>query len=288
MRRSTPKSFLYVPGNRPDLFDKAMKSETEALILDLEDAVPMDAKDAARTAVTQWLSTRTTTQEVWVRIDGNAIEEDLAALTPNKFDGIMLAKAEPESLANLDAALPKNVPVIGLIESARGLTSISEMCAVSRVHTFGIGEVDLLADLRIQRNSLAATAAANQLRLQIVTSCAAAGLAAPVAPTSTDFRDLKAFATSTRELVDLGFRSRTAIHPTQCPIINETLTPSIAQVERSKDILQRLTKANGGPAIGANGQFIDAAVAREAEEALSRAVSSRPKHSNSRSSNATA
>ena len=61
---------------------------------------------------------------------------------------------------------------------------------------------------------------------------AAAGLLAPVAPTSTDFRDLDSFRTTTRALLDLGFRSRTAIHPAQVPVINEVLTPGEGEVGR--------------------------------------------------------
>lgn len=278
MGTALPKSFLYVPGDQPKLFDKAARSTADALILDLEDAVPIHAKEDARAAVSTWLSTRTDSKKIWVRIDADAVSEDLAALSPFTLDGIVLAKAELEPLALVDDFLPGNVPVIGLIESARGLMALPAMSAVGRVLTFGVGEVDLLADLRIRRNAETASAI-DHLRLQIVVACAAAGLAAPLAPTSTDFRDLDAFSASTRRFVDLGFRSRTAIHPAQCSIINDALTPDSEQAELSKDIIGRLAAANGGTAVDRRGRLIDTAVAREAAETLARSEPIATEHS---------
>jgi citrate lyase subunit beta/citryl-CoA lyase len=264
-----PKSFLYVPANKPALFAKALAGDAEALILDLEDAVPLADKAAARTAVADWLG-QETRPTAWVRVGADALADDVAALSGASYGGVMLAKADERSVRELDALLPAGVPVIGLVETAAALQQLPSLAAVPRVVTFGIGEVDLLADLRLTAGP-ATAGTVDALRLQVVVACAAAGLAAPVAPTSTDFRDLEAFAASTAHLVALGFRSRTAIHPGQCALINRALTPADDDVAAATDVVERFDRAESGVAVDARGALIDAAVVRGARETLSRA-----------------
>jgi citrate lyase subunit beta/citryl-CoA lyase len=190
-----------------------------------------------------------------------------------------VAKCSTAVLDRLGAALEARVDgsgsaarpgVVGLVESAEALRDLSSMARNPIVTTFGIGEVDLLADLRLARTHRSA-AAIDGLRTQVVLHCAAAGLSAPVAPTSTAFRDLEAFRESTRHLHDLGFRSRTAVHPLQVPVIHEVLTPDQAAVEAARDILARFERAGGGVTTDERGRLIDAAVVREARETMSRA-----------------
>jgi citrate lyase subunit beta / citryl-CoA lyase len=142
------------------------------------------------------------------------------------------------------------------------------MAQAPHLATVGIGEVDLLADLRVSRS---AGSVIDSLRLQVVVEAAAVGLLAPVAPTSTDFRDLDSFRTTTRALVDLGFRSRTAIHPAQVPVINEVLTPGEAEVAAARDVLARFEQAGEGVTTDVHGHLIDLAVVRGARETLTRA-----------------
>lgn len=275
-----PRSFLYVPGTRPDLFDKAFAGPADALILDLEDAVPFLDKPAAREAITAWLASHSTADrmtETWVRVSAEFLADDFAAVVRPGLDGVVVAKSSPEVLTSAAAIMARLeversldlVPVVGLVETAAALRDLTSPGRPDRVMTFGIGEVDLLGDLRIRRTARNA-AVIDALRLQVVQACAAAGLSAPVAPTSTDFRDLDAFETGTRRLVDLGFRSRTAIHPSQVDIINAALTPSPAELAEADNLIARFDDAQGGVAVDATGSLIDAAVVREAREILSR------------------
>jgi citrate lyase subunit beta/citryl-CoA lyase len=237
--------------------------------LDLEDSVPAADKVVARREAQQWLRSCRMRPPTWVRVNAESIEQDVDALAGATYDGIVLAKAEVAALEVLDTKLSGRTPVIGLIESALGLLQLSEITAMAGVATLGLGEVDLLADLRIRR-SQASEAAIDGLRMRIVIACAAAGLSAPVAPTSTDFRDLGAFAASTRKLMDLGFRSRTAIHPDQCAVINEALEPGPADLAAAEAVLSRFAEAGDGVALDASGRLIDAAVVRHANEIISR------------------
>lgn len=278
-----PSSWLYVPASKPSLFDKAVDSSAEALILDLEDAVPQPEKAQARQDVAEWLTANGARGEVghvngkpiWVRINAEHVTQDVAALVgPDGAAlcaGVILAKAEPEVLETLHEVTRGALPVIGLVESAAGLRALDQMAAFSGVETFGIGEVDLLADLRMRRSS-ATTAAVDVIRLQVVMACAAAGLRAPLAPTSTDFRDLDAFAETTRTFQDLGFRARTAIHPGQCTVINTVFTPTAEDIDAAQRILDHSARASGGVALDDAGRLIDAAVVRGAAETLERAA----------------
>ena len=267
-----PRSLLYVPGNRSDLVAKGASSAADAVVVDLEDSVPPDDKDQARDVVRRWLAERPGSPQLWVRIDAAALDEDLVILEPNLPDGIMLAGCRVAGLERLEswwarASLPDR-PVVGLIEDAAGLREIGAMAQAPHLATVGIGEVDLLADLRVSRR---AGAVIDSLRLQVVVDAAAAGLLAPVAPTSTDFRDLESFRATTRAMLDLGFRSRTAIHPAQVPVINEVLTPGENEVEAARDVLSRFEDAGGGVTTDQHGRLIDLAVVRGARETLARA-----------------
>lgn len=306
-RGAWPTSWLYVPANKPALLEKAAHSHADALIVDLEDAVPQPEKGRARRTLTEWMSARAVSRTeliaaaqtnsgqaenaaehragsvngkpVWVRINAGHVAEDIAALTgPDGIvlcTGVVLAKAEPEALAELEGVTKNRIPIIGLVESAVGLRKLEEMATSESVVTFGIGEVDLLADLRMRR-SYAAEAAIDAIRLQVVIICAAAGLRAPLAPTSTDFRDLSAFAASTRKFQDLGFRARTAIHPAQCAVVNTAFTPTGEEIDEARKIVDRSAKASGGVTLDDSGRLIDAAVVRGAIETLERVRAASP------------
>ena len=267
-----PRSLLYIPGNRSDLLAKGPRSAADAVVVDLEDSVPAGEKEQARDIVQRWLAARPGGPQRWVRIDAAVLDEDLVILERHPPDGVMLAGCRAAGLERLESwwareSLPDR-PVVGLIEDAAGLREIGAMAEAPHLATVGIGEVDLLADLRVSRR---AGAVIDALRLQVVVDAAASGLLAPVAPTSTDFRDLDSFRTTTQAMLDLGFRSRTAIHPAQVPVINEVLTPGENEVAAARDVLARFEGAGGGVTTDQHGRLIDLAVVRGARETLGRA-----------------
>ncbi|MCC3266955.1 HpcH/HpaI aldolase/citrate lyase family protein [Arthrobacter gengyunqii] len=283
-----PRSFLYVPGNKPDLFAKAAAGPADAVILDLEDAVPLGQKDEARKSVRTWLLAEgerlaarsgTTRQEQWVRVNADDFAADLQSVASPALDGIFLAKcgkASVQEAAELLAALAADgrlspgVSIIGLIEDAAALVDLASITDCERLVSLAVGEVDLMADLRMTRSE-ASEPALDSIRTRIVIACAAAGLSAPVSPTSTAIRDVDAFELSARKLHDLGFRSRTAIHPSQVPVINRVFTPDAAAVAAAKAVLAGFDGVGGGVIVDAGGRMIDEAVLRSARETVSRA-----------------
>jgi citrate lyase subunit beta/citryl-CoA lyase len=191
--RPLPRSYLYVPGDRPDMLAKATGLGSDALIVDLEDAVTPDRKGAARETTVAWLEgmNEPPTCEVWVRINANpqARSEDLRALSePSGIAGIVVAKADPETIDYLAGYLPTSIRLQPLVETAGGVLRLREIATGARVERLQLGEADLSADLGV--DFAAADEILSPIRLQVVVASSAVGVESPVAPVSTEIRDL--------------------------------------------------------------------------------------------------
>lgn len=277
------RSYLYVPGIEPDRLAKSPGRGADAVIADLEDAVAVDAKAAARETVATWLASLSASAvQIWVRINARSPVDDIAVLTGTAA-GVVVPKADRALLERVDAVLadrerdlglPRgSFAVLPLIESAVGLLDLPAVAAGPRVHRVGIGEADLIGELGLRPGTERAELA--PIRLQTVVASAAAGIRAPVAPTSTDFRDLATFRTTSHALLALGFRGRTAVHPAQVPVINEVFTPTVEEVGAARALVELFEAAGSGVVVDERGRMVDEAVARSAREVLSRADRSR-------------
>lgn len=276
------RSYLYVPGDQRDLLDRVGTRGADAVIVDLEDAVAVSAKTTARSTVADWLSTRRISSDVWVRVNAESVEEDLDAVVGSAVHGVVVPKAEPDLLQEVDSCLSRleasrqverPLALIGLVETACGLLTAREVAASPRVRRLGIGEADLLAELRVLPSAMKDEL--TSLRLQVVVASAAAGIGAPIAPTSTDFRDLDALRRSTEALLGLGFRARTAIHPAQLATINQVFTPSAEQTERAQRVVEAYEAAlrqGTGVVTDEHGHMVDVAVVRSSREVLERSA----------------
>ena len=280
----TARSYLYVPGDREAMLAKAVARGADAIICDLEDAVAADRKDAARALASEWLgqqgrSVSRPQPELWVRVNAESVADDVEAVAVPGVTGIVAAKADPEVLALVDAALGRaearhglpagSFAVSALVESAAALLVLPQIAAAPRVVRLAIGEADLTSELGMSPSEGEPELLA--LRVQLVVTSAAAGLQAPVGPVSTDFTDLDALRVSTRRLVRLGFRARSAIHPAQVPVINEVLTPTPHEVEAARALVRRFEAAGGAATTDDDGRLIDLAVIRGARDVLARA-----------------
>lgn len=285
------RSYLYVPGDKPDLLARAPDRGADALIIDLEDGVAASAKQAARGVVAGWLerSAAAAAVEIWVRVNAltaraglDTAQDVKVAVTPG-VTGICLAKCEGvaqlEQLAGLiDAAeagagLPAGaVRVSALLESAQGWLAAPAIAQARRVDRLQLGEADLLADLGMTPGPDEAELIA--LRTQAVVASAAARILAPIGPVSTNFRDLTSLRTTTMRLRRLGFGGRATIHPAQVPIVNEIFTPSPAEIDSARAIIARFEAATAhgtGVIVAEDGAMVDEAVVRAARNTLSRA-----------------
>ncbi|MFG2088905.1 MULTISPECIES: HpcH/HpaI aldolase/citrate lyase family protein [unclassified Spirillospora] len=275
-----PRSYLYVPGNAPDKLGKALARGADALIVDLEDAVPPGGKDAARRAVAGWLRSglRTGGAELWVRVNGGETgEEDVRTLAGiPALTGLVLAKSEDAAhvaaAAGLLAALGDVTTLLmPLLETAGAILDVRDIAGAPRVHRLQIGEVDLAADAGLDPGPDEAELAF--ARGMTVMASAAAGLHPPVGPVSVITSDAEALARSTDRVRRQGFVGRACIHPAQIPVVHEVFTPSAAEVARAEDVLARYkaaAAAGSGVVLDADGRLIDAAVIRTLLTTLAR------------------
>jgi citrate lyase subunit beta/citryl-CoA lyase len=269
------RSALYVPGDAPDKLRKALGRGADELIVDLEDAVAPGRKAMARDIVATWLSgLEPTDVAIWVRVNPGAdgLADIRAIGTADSLAGVVLAKAE--SAADVEAAaavldeLGSSARIVPLLETGAAILRAAEIAAAPRVHRLQVGEADLRADLGVtlgpdERELL-------WVRSQVVVVSAAAGIAPPIAPVSTDFIDLDALRASTEALARLGFVGRACIHPAQVAVVNEVFTPGVEEIATAQDLLDALAAAGSGVALDARGRMIDEAVARQARAVLAR------------------
>ena len=261
----TARSYLYVPGDRPDRLGKALDRAGDAIIVDLEDGVPPPRRDSARGIVAEWLATLSAPRpELWVRVNGGPrLADDLAAVAAGPVTGVVVPKATRAELILADRALDGTaIRLVGLVETAAGLLEASQLAVSARVSHLAIGEADLAADLGMspdEREGLL------PLRMQLVVASAAARLAPPTGPVDVNVRDLSGLAESSRSLRRIGFGARSAIHPDQVPVIEEAFTPSADEVSRARELIAAW---DGGTGVSADGRFVDEAVLRTARRVV--------------------
>lgn len=275
------RSWLYVPGDRPERFEKAVEKGADAIVLDLEDAVSLNRKVEARSLVADWVRNGDHGRaQVWVRVNQGAMGvEDSATVALPGLTGICVPKVDdPSELTDINQVLSAaekehgladgQLPVIPLIESAVGLTRLSSIVSAQRVVQLQVGEVDLAADLGLSGDVDLHLA---PIRSRIVVESVAAGILSPIGPVSTEFRDIEAFRSSTQTVIGQGFVGRACIHPDQVTIVNEMFTPTPEQISVAQDLLDRMNAAireGSGIALDANGRMIDEASARSARRVI--------------------
>lgn len=278
----TARSYLFVPGDRADMLDRVGQRRADAVIADLEDAVAPARKNVARETVGQWLDDLMEPPfEAWVRVNPSTdlLEDDMTAIFRPSLIGVMVPKVrsvdELHSIADLlgrlesAAGRPRgDVKLLPIVETALGLLAVNDLARAPRVHQLMIGEYDLGAELGVDPTHEAALI---PLRMQLVVASAAAAIEPPLGPVSTNYRDLESLRDETRRLVRLGFGSRPAIHPAQVPVFNEVLTPSQADVQRARrlvDLYESAISEGRGAVTDEEGKMVDEAVVKIARRVI--------------------
>ncbi|MDA8268889.1 MAG: CoA ester lyase [Actinomycetota bacterium] len=271
------RSYLYVPASSPELIDKALAGRADAVVLDLEDAVPPDRKVAARANAAAVLRAPPP-KALYVRVNGLAsglMLDDLAAVASPHLAGVRVPKAEDGDgirtvRARLDAA-GCNAVVVPIIESALGVERAFDIASAHpSVATLAMGEADLRADLHATADD-----ALDFARSRCVLAARAARRLPAIQSVHTQLGDEAGLRASTERGRALGFGARSAVHPAQVPVINDVLSPSEAERERAAAIVSayRMALAQGLAVTTLDdGQFIDEPVARDAADVLARAA----------------
>jgi len=264
------RSWLFTPATMPERFERAAAVGADVLILDLEDAVAPDRKDEARRIALEFLAK----PNAWahtaraLRINSPTTSyglEDLLALIRSgaKPDAVIIPKTESADIVRLIDGHLGGVPLVPLIESARGVENAAEIAASSpRVEALFFGAADLAADLGAAVGWEPLLAA----RTRVVNAAAMARVGVIDSP-FFDLHDADGLPEEVRKAVALGFTAKAAIHPNQVAPINAALTPTAEAVAEARLILAENAKGVGV----VNGKMIDEAMARKARRILAAA-----------------
>ncbi|SEE72483.1 HpcH/HpaI aldolase/citrate lyase family protein [Jiangella alba] len=266
-------AWLFVPGDRPDRFAKAVASGADQVICDLEDAVLPAAKEPARDHVVGWLSTG---GSAWVRVNpaGSSWHRDdvLGLAHCAGLQGVVVPKVE--SATDLEAVREVlTVPVAPLIESAAGVERVSAIVTADRVERLLLGTVDLAADLGCDEESDVVTHA----RCRLLLASRAAGRAAPVDGVTRALRDPGAVFADARRARREGFAGKLAIHPLQVEPIRSAFAPTPDEVAWAQGVIASAGGAAHG-AVATSGLMVDAPVVERARRILAVAAAGTAAH----------
>jgi citrate lyase subunit beta / citryl-CoA lyase len=265
-----PITYLFVPGNRPDRFDKALTSGADAVILDLEDAVDPAGKQAAREAVRAWCAADRDATRVLVRINDTQtawFAEDIAALRGIGPVGVMLPKAEsPGDVSRVVAALGPSVPIVPLIETALGLRAVDAIAAAEGVQRLAFGTLDFAVDLGLSGDERGL--AGSSMAIALGSRCA--GRAAPIAGVTPAIEDLAALDRDTAFARAFGFAAKLCIHPKQVAAVRAAFAPTEAELDWARRVLT--AAASGVGAVQVDGRMVDRPVLRKAQSLLDLAL----------------
>jgi citrate lyase subunit beta/citryl-CoA lyase len=267
-------TLLYAPADRPELVAKALASEADVVIVDLEDAVAPGQKESARASLAELLSAHPD-RRVQVRV--NALgspwsDADLAAvraLPPHV--GVRIPKVvDPADVVDVAARVGERA-LHPLVETAAGVEAAYDIArAHPLVASLGLGEADLCSDLGVSSDGGLAFA-----RSRIVNAARAAGLPAPAMSVHANVRDDEGLARSCALGRELGFLGRAAIHPRQLPVIVAAFTPTAAEVAEARlvvDSVRSAREVGSGTVVLDDGRFLDAAMVERARRTIALAA----------------
>jgi citrate lyase subunit beta/citryl-CoA lyase len=258
---------LFVTANVEQRLAKALRSDADAVVVDLEDGVPAAEKEAARRLAALLVST---VARPWTVLRINAVgtpehEADLTLAVELEVDAVMLPKATAAAVAALPAAAP---PVWALIESAAGLRDAHQVAAAPAVELLALGTVDLALDLDLRE-----TPDQTELHVPRATLAIAsrgAGLRAPLDGVCVAVRDEGLLRVEAARARALGMGGKLCIHPAQLEPVREAFMPSAAALERARRIVAAFetAEAGGEGAISLDGELVDKPVVNQARAIL--------------------
>lgn len=271
---ATIRSFLFVPANRIERIEKALESAADAVVIDLEDAIPIDAKGVARDGLFDWLEEQEKEENnqlkrIWVRI--NPLNspwghDDIDCLADFHLGGWVLPKAEHtydvEQVLNLK---PKRSQLALLIETAAGLAQIRLLAAIEGVNRLMFGTLDFQHDLNMKCDPLETQL--NAFRNELALASRLANLPAPVDGVTAATTDTELLAQSVQQAKAYGFGAKLCIHPNQVSIVNQGFLPTLSEYQWAIKVVNE-NKKHQGAAFAVDGKMVDAPVISLAEQII--------------------
>ncbi|MBB5157366.1 HpcH/HpaI aldolase/citrate lyase family protein [Saccharopolyspora phatthalungensis] len=259
MTCESARSWLFVPGHRPDRFDKALASEADKVIVDLEDAVAPRVKNRARAELAAWLAE--TGADVAVRInapDTEWFDKDLALVRQHQCTVIVPKAEDPAVLEGL------GLQSIPLIETACGVLRAQALARTCGVARLAFGSIDLATSLGVDPDDFEAL---RHARSTVVLASAAAGIAPPIDGVTTALHDNAQLTSDLARGRQLGFAAKLCVHPGQVTAVNEAFVPDADELAWAVEVLQR----DDGGAVVVDGRMVDKPVVDRARRLVARA-----------------
>jgi citrate lyase subunit beta/citryl-CoA lyase len=268
------RSWLFAPGDSEKKMGKAIASEADIALLDLEDSVVPDNKATARGMVAEALAVAPDRSRVWVRVNplsGEWTGADLDAIVPAAPGGIFLPKAEGgHDVERLDAMLASREQAAGLevgsikvaalvTETAAAMFTTGTYDAAPRLCAMSWGAEDLSSELGAseQRGADGEYTHVYELARSLCLLGAVKAGVAPIETVQPEFRDLDALETRARRVRAQGFRGMLAIHPAQIAPINAAITPSAEEIARARAVVQAFADNPGVGTVAMDGNMLD-------------------------------
>ncbi|HTT09363.1 MAG TPA: CoA ester lyase [Burkholderiaceae bacterium] len=255
-----PRTYLFVPGNRPERFDKALATGADAVIVDLEDAVPPEGKMEARAAVARWLAPQ---RPVVVRINAPGtlwFAEDIALCALAGVAAVMVPKAEQVADLHRIATVAVDRPMLPLVETAAGFDNARTLARAEGVQRLVFGSIDFQLDLGMQGGD-------DELlpfRSQLVLVSRLAGLAPPVDGVTAAIDDAELLARDTARARRLGFGAKLCIHPRQVETVKRGFMATQQELAWARRVLEAAARAHGA-AVQLDGGMVDRPVILRAQ-----------------------
>jgi citrate lyase subunit beta/citryl-CoA lyase len=278
------RSKLFVPASRPELFEKAMAGEADALSFDLEDAVDEAVKDEARQNLARFLRSLPDNhgKTIIVRVNGLAtphFDADLEAIVGPGLDLVNLPKPESTDdvrhcaavLARLERGMSDGAGILVNIESPRALRLAAELAGASpRVRGLQVGYGDLIEPLNIDRYN---PAVIQHIMLAVRVAAGEAGIWA-YDGAYANIKDTEGYKREAEMARRLGYLGKSAIHPSQVPLANAIFRPTDAEIAHSLTVVEAAREAarKGVGAFTVDGRMVDAPFIRRAEQILALAL----------------
>jgi citrate lyase subunit beta/citryl-CoA lyase len=277
------RSLLFAPGNHPRRREKAYQVGADGVILDLEDAVALSEKEAAREQVSAFLRDKPRAAFTVVRVNAlntDQVLADIEAVVGPGLDALMLPKVESATDARIADWLISHherrrglaagsIELHAVIETAQGLTAIEEIARASaRLKRIAFGVADFTLDTGMEWS--ASNPFLTWAGALVVTVSRAAGLEPPLDTVYRDLSDAEGFRQAARLGRSLGFQGKVCLHPDQVAIANEVFTPGAAEIEDAWAVHSAFAKAerDGMASIQLDGRFIDYPIAQRARQIL--------------------
>ncbi|MBG0512091.1 CoA ester lyase [Agrobacterium sp. MOPV5] len=278
------RSFLFVPGDRQEWFQKALSTLSDIVIVDLEDAVAEASKGAARLALKshEWGKEKA---RVLVRVNASDtpwFKDDLDACRAAGVQGIMLSKTQEVADVARAVAIADGLIVVGLIETAAGIANVASIAQHESVARLAFGSIDYCLDLCIAGDGIGLASA----RSELVLRSRLANRPAPIEGVTADFRDDQALVASIGVAKSFGFGAKLAIHPGQIELINNGFMPADSEVNWAREVMdayERSDQTSGS--FSFRGGMIDKPILARAKRILGASPSSNANRTRSQSPN---